>query len=418
MSASRFFNPQSRRFIILMGILTAQAALAVDVLLPALPAMVQDLGMTTTAAQLTVGFFIGGFAVGQIGWGWLSDWIGRRSIILIGTGGYAVSTFFCAVADNGGELIIWRLIMGIFASASVVVTRAMLRDHFSGVDLARKMAAMTTVFFLSPMLAPQFGTLIMLYGGWRSVFWIPGIISVICLIIVWRSLDESLPKSMRRRSSLLEIWHTANAMIRHPISGLCFAIQASMSAGLMAWISSSSLILTGYFAVPEQHFGLFFSATAMFQLSGTIISNRLLKRRSPSYAMGLGALSCAIGGTLIFMVTVPFVGPLWSMMLGMWIYMLGFGLIVPASGGMALHAFGIVGGLAAAMLGSVQSLVGSLGSVFSAYIYDGTPSSLGIAVGLSAFIACLMAMLLSYRLHKQPRLLDHPEDAKTRDVVV
>lgn len=404
------FKPGSRRFIVLMGALTAQAAIAVDVLLPALPAMVEEVGVSAASAQLTIGLFIAGFAVGQIGWGWLSDWLGRKPIILMGTGGYIIMTFLCAVADSGTELLVWRFVLGIFASASVTITRAILRDHFTGVQLARQMAAMMVIFFMSPMLAPQLGTLLLFLAGWRSVFWVPGIISIVCFVVIWTSLAESHPVAKRRRSSLLQIFGTAIDMVRHPMSGLCLAIHASMSVGLLAWISSSSLILTGFYGVEEYYFGLFFTVTAAVQLAGSVCCNRLLKSHSPSYVMGLGGACCAVGGVTVFAVTILLAGPLWSLMVGVWFFMFGFGLIVPAAGGLALHAFGTAGGLAAAIMGSIQSFLGSGGSVLSAFLYDGTARSLGIGIGLSAIAACLFALMLSHRLRVNPELLDPPAE--------
>ena len=408
MPSYRLLDPRDRGFVVLCGALTAQTALAVDVFLPALPIVVKELAMTPANVQLTVGLYMAGFALGQIAWGWLSDWLGRRMIILIGTGGYTFTTLMCALADDGSELIFWRLILGVFSSASMAATRAMLRDHFTGVQLARQMAAITTVFLLSPIVAPQLGTMLALTGGWRSVFWVPGIIGFVSFFFSWRYLAESHTEAKRHRSSLQSIWRLVTDILSHRLSGPCLAIQASMSFGLLTWISSSPLILTGYYSVPIKYFGLFFTASATLILCGSLLCNHLLRDRGPSYVLALGGGCCAIGGGLVFLVTVLVSGSLWWMMTGILIFMLGFGLIVPSSGGMALHAFGAVGGLAAAILGSAQSLVGSLGSGMSASLHDGTPASLGIGIGLSASVAASVALILSYRLMKQPELLADP----------
>jgi len=407
MSGRRFLDHRSSGFTLLAGAITAQAALAVDSLLPALPMVVREMSLDSAAVQLTIGLYLGGFALGQIAWGWLSDWIGRRAIILAGTGGYALATLMCALAGSGAELIFWRLVTGVFASASMAATRAMMRDHFTGVELARRMAAITAVFFLSPIIAPQLGTVLALTLGWRHVFWIPGLISAASLLVAWRLLQESHAETSRRRSGLGSLWRTVTAILRHPLSGLCLLIQACLSFGLMAWISSSSLILTGYYGVPEKYFGLYFAATAAVQLSGSVLANRLLRRLPPSFVMGLGGTLCAIGG-LVLLATVLAGGPFGAMLAGVWFFVTAFGLIVPASAGMALHAFGAVGGLAAAVLGSAQALVGSLGSVSSAALYDGTPASLGVCVGAAAAVASLSTRVLSRRLRARPELLDDP----------
>jgi MFS family permease len=199
-------------------------------------------------------------------------------------------------------------------------------------------------------------------------------------------------------------------MLRHPLTGLCLGIQGGMSIGLMTWISSSSLILTGHFRVSVRFFTLVFAATALVQLLGSLLCNQLLKFRGAYEVMALGGGLCLAGGSLVFLVSVPFEAGLWWTVAGMWLYMLGFGVIVPSSTGMALHAFGAIGGLAAAVLGTAQSLVGGLGSVMSAMLYDGSPFSLGIGVALSAALACTAAITLSYRLRKNPGLLEGTDD--------
>lgn len=390
--------------------MTAQAALAIDSLLPALPAVVAELGMTPGSVQLTIALFLFGFAVGQIAWGWLSDWLGRRLVILVGTGAFIAATLLCAAAGSGEELIVWRTLQGLFASASMAATRAMFRDHFTGVKLARQMAAMTAVFFLSPMLAPQLGAALLQVFGWRGVFLVPGLVALASFLVSWRVLAESHPAASRKRHSLATIVQSTWAMVRHPLSGLCLGIQGSMGIGLLTWISSSSLILTGHFQVSVRFFSLMFAATAFVQLLGSLWCNHLLRIRGAHEVMALGGAICLAGGTLVFLVTVPFEATLWWTMAGMWAYMLGFGLIVPSSTGMAMHAFGAIGGLAAAALGTAQSLIGVLGSVMSAVLYDGSPFSLGVGVGLSAGLACIAAGTLSYRLRKHPELLDSAEE--------
>jgi len=409
MSTHRFVDPRGRGFILLLGALMSQVALSIDVLLPALPAVGRDLAMSPASVQLTVGLFLAGFALGQVAWGWLSDWVGRRKIILVGTGGYTLATLMCAVAGSGPELIFWRLIMGVFASASMAASRAMLRDHFTGLRLARKTAAITAVYFFSPILGPQLGTVLMLTGGWRSVFLVPGILGVLTLVVSWRYLAESHVEENRRRASLRSIWVIVTDILRHPLSGLCLAIQASMSFGLLTWVSSSPLILTEHFLVPVKYFGLFFAATAIVQLLGATLCNRLLKHYGPSFVMALGAWCSLVGGGLVFLMAVLVDGSLWWTMTGVWIFMLGFGLVVPSSGGMAMHAFGAAGGIAAAVLGRTQSLVGSLGSVTSAALYDGTPGSLGIGIGMSALATTVLALALSRRLLRRPELLADPK---------
>lgn len=405
MSPRGLLRPGGFAYLALGAALSGQLALSVDSMLPALPGIATELDMSPGSAQLTVGLLLAGYAIGQILWGWLSDWLGRRVVILAGTAGFIAATLLCAAATSGPELIVWRILQGFFSAASAAAVRAMLRDHFDGVRLARQTAAMSALFFLSPILAPQLGAAAFQAAGWRSVFLVPGVVALASLLASWRGLGESHPATRRKRHSLGTIGHSIWAMVRHPLSGLCLALQAGMWIGLLAWVSSSSLILTGHFGVSVQSFGMLFAATASVQLTGSVLCNQLLRFRSAHEVMALGGALSLAGGTLLFLATVPFGATLPWTMAALWIYMLGFGMVVPASGGMAMHAFGAMGGLAAAVLGSAQTLVGSFGSFLSALLYDGSAFSLGVCIGLSAVLASVALGMLSFRLWRHPELL-------------
>jgi len=406
--APRHLTPGSFGYLVLAGILTAQAALAMDSLLPALPAIVSELDLSAGAVQLNVAGFMAGFALGQIVWGWTSDWLGRRPIILLGTGGFIFATFMCSLVDSGAGLIAWRAVQGLFSSASMAATRAMLRDHFSGVQLARNMAAVSIVLLATPIIVPQISAALLHLGSWRSVFAIPGLVSFGAFLVFWRALAESHPPAQRRRHLPAAVAQTVAAMLRHPLSSLCLAIQGGMSIGLITWLSAGSLVFTGHYGRTVEFFGLIHAATALVMLTGSIICNQALKRRGAHEVMALGGACCAVGGLGVFLAASVFEGSLWAVAASMWVFMLGFGLTVPSSGGMALHAFGAAGGIAAALVGCSQSLVGSMGSIVSAYLYDGTPRSLGIGVGLAAVVAFPPIVLLSRRLFLQPDLLANP----------
>ncbi len=405
MSSPRFAaTPGTWKFTILLGALTAMAALAIDVLLPALPTMVREMGLSTATAQLTIGLFFAIFAVGQLLWGWLSDWLGRRPIILLGCFGYAVASLLCAYASDGNELLLWRGVQGLFAAASITVTRALVRDHFSGVAAARQIASMTTIFYLTPMIAPQIGTLLLSVAGWRSVFFFPAAFGGTLLVLSFILLAESHPPHRRFRTSFLNIFKTCFSMIKHVVSGPSIAIQICMAAGIMAWISSSSLILTGYYEFSELSFSLLFSATALVGLFGSILCNWLLGKYPVHVVLMTGLVFVVLSGCITFVSTV-YGGPVWMVVAGIWTFFIAFGLTTPTTTGLALNAFGMVGGIAAACIGTLQSLSSSFGSSISAHLYDGTPSSLGICIGAAALVASVGIGTLSYRLRQRPDLL-------------
>jgi DHA1 family bicyclomycin/chloramphenicol resistance-like MFS transporter len=156
-------------------------------------------------------------------------------------------------------------------------------------------------------------------------------------------------------------------------------------------------------------FGLLFALMAAVMLGGSLLCNQMLKRFGPQAVMALGAVLIALGGATTFLVADIWLQPLPVLVTTVAVFFIGFGLVVPASGGMALHAFGAMGGLAAAVVGCTQGLVGSAGAIAVGRLYDGSPRALGIGFAVSAVLAVAFTSWLAVRLSRYPALLAHPE---------
>jgi DHA1 family bicyclomycin/chloramphenicol resistance-like MFS transporter len=161
---------KSRRFIITLGLLTAVAALTVDLSLPAIPAMVEALNTTLSRGQQIVGVFMFGMSLGQIPSGLASDRFGRIPTIYAGMGLFVVAACVAAVANNMDLLLAARFVQGIGAASAIVISRAVVRDIATGKDAARLMSLMTMIFTAAPVIAPSIGALLVSQWNWRAPF--------------------------------------------------------------------------------------------------------------------------------------------------------------------------------------------------------------------------------------------------------
>ena len=161
---------QRKSFIITLGLLTAVAALTVDLSLPAIPAMVQALDTSLSRGQQIVGIFMIGMACGQIPAGLFSDRLGRLPTLYVGMTIFAIAAIVAASADNMDVLLVARFVQGIGAASAIVLSRAIVRDVASGKDAARLMSLMTMIFTVAPVVAPSIGALLVAAWGWRAPF--------------------------------------------------------------------------------------------------------------------------------------------------------------------------------------------------------------------------------------------------------
>jgi DHA1 family bicyclomycin/chloramphenicol resistance-like MFS transporter len=186
------------RTVAILGGLTAMGPLAIDMYLPALPAMARDLHATPALVQVSLATYFIGIAGGQAIYGPLSDWMGRKPALYLGLLVFTLSSVACALAPRVGLLIACRFLQALGGCAPLVVPRAVVRDHFDEQASVRALSALVLVMGLAPILAPFIGGQLLTHWGWRAIFWVLAGYGAVWLVIV-----TAVParEACRRRAS-------------------------------------------------------------------------------------------------------------------------------------------------------------------------------------------------------------------------
>jgi DHA1 family bicyclomycin/chloramphenicol resistance-like MFS transporter len=158
------------RFALVIGLLSAVGPFAIDMYLPALPAVAAELEASAPAVQFTLTAFFLAFGVSQLVYGPAADQFGRKPPLYAGLAVFLVGTLGCALAPTIEALIAARLVQGLGAATVMVVPRAIVRDLHSGPQATRMMAKVMLVIAVAPMLAPLAGSGLMAVGSWRLIF--------------------------------------------------------------------------------------------------------------------------------------------------------------------------------------------------------------------------------------------------------
>src|SRR6202521_294019 len=162
-------------FVVLAAAMMSTQAIAIDAMLPAFPVIVRALHVANeNHVQWIVTAYMAGLGVGQLFWGLMSDRFGRRPILIGGLGLYVLAALLCGLAGRFHALLAWRFVHGLSA-ASVVVTRSVIRDLYSGRHMARVMSLTFMVFLMVPILAPSLGQFILWVAPWRYIFIVCGV---------------------------------------------------------------------------------------------------------------------------------------------------------------------------------------------------------------------------------------------------
>ncbi|MDW8018430.1 MAG: MFS transporter, partial [Thermus sp.] len=369
-----------------LGLVMALGAFSIDVMLPALEATAQRFGVTPTAAQLVVGVYFMGFALGQLLWGPLSDAHGRKGVLGWALGGFTLMGLATVLAPSFSLLLAARVAQGFFAAAFRVTVTASIRDRYRGEAMARRLSQALLILLIAPVLAPSLGVGLLLLGPWAPYAWPPLLGG---LALLWsRRFGETLLPEARRPLALEPLWEGALWVVRDRRAGLYTLVLAGVFGILYAYLNTAATLYKGHLGLSNPAFALAFGATGLSQAAASLLGPGLVRR------LGLGkALRLALSSLLALLLLLPLQAPK-PTALGLWFHLSLVLLLVtftfPNAQARALEGLGRVAGLAASLTGFLSTLLASLLGTWVGQASQGEPLafSLGlILLGSLAFLA-------------------------------
>ena len=239
MSASSSFFATA----VVLGLLSAVGPFAIDMYLPALPAIGLDLGADSGRVQLTLTTYLLAVAIGQLLYGPVSDMVGRKRPLYVGLALFTVASIGCALATSLPVLIACRFLQGLAAAAAMSIPRAVVRDLHTGPEAARLMSLLLLVFSVSPILAPLAGSIVSVIGSWRVIFWFMVGAAALGIVLVARLLPETRSLEARSQSNLRSALKSYGILLRdRHYLGLVFIASFGMSS-YMIYVANSSFVL-------------------------------------------------------------------------------------------------------------------------------------------------------------------------------
>ncbi|MDX6732677.1 MAG: transporter, family, multidrug resistance protein, partial [Baekduia sp.] len=262
-----------------LGSLSAFGPLSIDMYLPALPAMADDLHAAPSLVQLTLTACLLGLAAGQLVGGPISDARGRRGPLLAGLAVYVVASALCALAPSVGVLIALRFVQGAAGSFGIVIGRAVVRDLHEGREAARLFAALILVNGVAPILAPVIGAGILHVTSWRGVFAVLAVIGAGLLVVVAAVLGETLPAADRHAGGLRATLRTFRELLGDRGFVGCVLSAGLAFAAMFAYISGSPFVLQDVYGASPAVFAVLFGINGL----GIVLAGRLSSRLSERY---------------------------------------------------------------------------------------------------------------------------------------
>ena len=376
MNPSAIDPAREGRFILLLGALVAFGPLAIDLYLPALPAIASNLVASAEAVQLSITVFLAGFSLGMLFYGPISDRYGRRTVMLSGIALFAAASLACMLATAVEQLIVARFVQALGGGAASVLARAVVRDVYAPTEAIRKLSLMAMVTAIAPLLAPLLGSLLLVQFGWRGTFAAVVLWGVLSLVVVWFQLPETLPPERRGQLPLGRAFAIYGSFLIDPVAlGLLLAGGMSFAA-MFAYITASPFYFIELHGFSPFAYSVLFASNAVGIFAANFVNSRLVKRRGPAVMAGVG---CSLGfaGALLLWAATGFEEALPAVILGLFVVVSMTGLLGANCVGLLMARYPQNAGAAAALFGASQFGLGMLASATVSYVHS--PDGRGMA---------------------------------------
>ncbi|QTD40915.1 multidrug effflux MFS transporter [Sporosarcina sp. Te-1] len=344
--------------VLLFGSLTAFGPLSMDMYLPGLPAVANDLNATTSIVQLSLTACLVGLGAGQLVFGPMSDIVGRRKPLIATLLVYAVASLLCAFSSDIWMFILLRFIQGMTGAAGIVIARACARDLYEGNDLTKFMALLSIVNGAAPILAPIAGGVVLGFASWKAVFFILSAIGLLMFLATAFFLPDTLPEEARSESGLFAVFRTFGKLLKDKVFMGVALTQGLISSSMFAYIAGSPFVLQNIYGVSPQQFSLFFALNGFGIIIAAQVTGRLSSRIHESKLLWGGVLLSVIGSIGLFVV-VWMEGSLISIAIALFLIVSSVGIVSTSAFSLAMQSQGKSAGSAAAFLGLIPFVGGA-----------------------------------------------------------
>ena len=395
--------PGRTRMIIVLGLLVALGPLTIDMYLPALPKIADELSLSSSVAQLTLTGTLAGLALGQLIVGPLSDSLGRKKPLIAGILLHMAASLLCLFASNIAVLGIARGLQGVGAAAAMVVAIAVVGDLFADSVAATVMSRLMLVLGVAPVVAPSLGAAVLLHASWHWVFAVLVVLAGALLVMAVLALPETLAVGHRRPLKVRGILATYLELVRDVRFVILVLVAALGMSGLFAYISGASFVLQGRYGLSQGTFALVFGAGAIALIGSTQFNVVLLRRFPPQQIMVWALFAASVSGLVFVGLATAGIGGLPGFVVPVWAILGAMGLVIPNAPAVALTRHPDAAGTAAALLGAAQFGLGAaVAPVVGVLGNDEFAMATVMATGV---VVALMALVLT-GAHKGARSAD------------
>ena len=387
----------------LLGALGAMGPFTIDMYLPSFPTIADDYHTTASLVQISLTACLIGLALGQIIIGPMSDVRGRKKPLTFFLFLYFIASLLCAFAPSIYWFIAARVLQGFSAAGGLVISRAVVRDMYSGRELTKFFSLLMLVNNLGPILAPIIGGGVLAFTDWSGVFLVLSAVGITLMLVVTWKLDETLPVENRQPSNIMNTFRSFGSLLKNrEFMGYALA-QGFMVGGIFAYVSGIPFVYQNIYGVSPQVFSFLFGLNGIGIMISTQIVGRFSDNIPTERFLRIGLfMSAAAGTTLLAMILIH--GPLYSIALPLFFFVSSIGIIGTSAFSLAMETQGHIAGSASALLGLLPFALGSMTAPLVGIAGENT----AVPMGLTIFGASMLAMIAYFGLARSAKRSTQP----------
>ena len=380
-------------YLLLMALLISIVALSVDTMLPALPAIGADLGVkNANDVQLVISTLFLGLSIGLLFYGPVSDSFGRKPVLFAGMAIYILGNALSIFSTDYTAMLWGRVLQGFGAAGPRSIVLALVRDRYEGRVMARIMSTIMSIFIMVPVFAPSLGQAILMVTGWRAIFTVLLVLSLI--VLAWFAIrqPETLSLEHRRPFTLKKILAALVEVCRNR-TALSYTVVAGCILGVMVgYLSSAQQIFQNLYG-QERLFPVIFGVLALSLGIALFSNSRIVMRLGMRTLVGRAMLMMFLLSLAYFAICCAYLGrsPLWMLMVYLFAVFSCTGFLFGNLNALAMRPLGHIAGTASAVIGALSTFLSvPIGLLIGRLYNDTTLPLVGGFTLISIISLCIM----------------------------
>jgi DHA1 family bicyclomycin/chloramphenicol resistance-like MFS transporter len=394
------FGMSARRTAIVGGLMATTGPLSLSLYSPALPALVSDLGATDSGGKLTLSVYFAAFACAQLICGPLSDRYGRRAVGMAFFIIYVIGSLVCALSPTLEVLLLGRLLQGFGVSSGVALSRAMVRDQFTGMDAIRILTLVNLILTVAPAVSPTLGSLLMLLGPWNIMFVVMAGFGLAIIALLALGARETLAADARVPLRPGRILTNYGRLLRSPDFMLPGLVLALAFGGFYVFPALLPFILIDRLGLTPLQFALVMLIQTASFIAGNIVAALLARWLRGDQLVSIGLVLIGLAGSGFAVLPHLFPGSVLAVMVPVGVWMLSLAAIGPSTTTAAMAGHGDIAGASGAMTGFLQMGGGFVASMLASTLFADALSAMSVIPPILA--AAAIALVAVERRRARP----------------